>query len=238
MASHTTLGHLVFVLAIIFASLTCTAYAIWVPSVPDSGHLSFLHGKPQQGKSQDRGVANQHPIMEETAPNTIVISPFDPDDDIESSDGRPVVSDVLPKNRAINIFASLTRDFEPIASRLNDESRNVTVLAPRNSAIQALRRKPWESTEEYRQFGPEAYEGQDGQDRAKNNLRRFVEAHLIPVSPWKNGEEVESLGGGKLKWTKEANKIFIQPGNIEVDTVAEKVSNGEVWILNGVINYT
>ena len=29
----------------------------------------------------------------------------------------------------------------------------------------------------------------------------------------------------------------IQPGDIEVNRVATKVSNGEVWILNGIINY-
>lgn len=29
----------------------------------------------------------------------------------------------------------------------------------------------------------------------------------------------------------------IQPGDVEVDSIAEKVTNGEVWMLNGVINY-
>lgn len=28
----------------------------------------------------------------------------------------------------------------------------------------------------------------------------------------------------------------IQPGNVEVSQVAERVSNGEVWILNGVLS--
>lgn len=150
----------------------------------------------------------------------------------------PIVSDVLPKTRGINIFASLTRDFESVASRLNDASKNVTVLAPRNSAIQDLPRKPWESPEDYEQHGQvEAYQGQEGQERAKRNLRRFVEAHLVPTSPWKEGEETETLGGGKVRWIREGDKFFIQPGKIEVDSVAERVSNGEVWILDGVINY-
>lgn len=34
----------------------------------------------------------------------------------------------------------------------------------------------------------------------------------------------------------EADKKQIQPGNVEVQSVADKVSNGEVWILRGVIN--
>jgi hypothetical protein len=31
--------------------------------------------------------------------------------------------------------------------------------------------------------------------------------------------------------------LQIQPGNIEVSSVASKVYNGEVWILKGVRNY-
>lgn len=29
----------------------------------------------------------------------------------------------------------------------------------------------------------------------------------------------------------------VQPGNIEVSRVADKVANGEVWVLKGVMNY-
>ncbi|KAK9589295.1 hypothetical protein V6Z93_006670 [Aspergillus fumigatus] len=137
----------------------------------------------------------------------------------ENGSEKPVVSDVLPKNRAINIFASLTRQFEPIESRLNDSSKNITVLAPRNSAIQSLPRKPWENPEDYEKFGGvSAYEGQE-------------------ASPWREGEEMETLGGEKLKWIKKGDKIYIQPGNVEVDNIAETVINGELWILNSVLNY-
>lgn len=133
-----------------------------------------------------------------------------PNEDLSGHANGPIISDVLPKTKGINIFAQLTRDFDPISSRLNDPSKNMTVLAPRNSAIQALPRKPWENPEDYSKFGEaEAYEGQEGQDRAKQNLQRFVEAHLIPASPWKEGEEVETLGGEKLKWVKEGNKILV-----------------------------
>ncbi|KAJ5622468.1 hypothetical protein N7528_005700 [Penicillium herquei] len=176
---------------------------------------------------------SQQPIMDKLIPG--FVKPQQPP--VPDSDS-PVISDVLPKTKGINIFAQLTRDFDPIASRLNDASKNITVLAPRNSAVQALPRKPWEDPEDYAQFGEaNAYAGEDGQDRAKRNLQRFVEAHIIPASPWKEGEELETLGGEKLKWTKEGDKIFIQPGNVEVDSIAEKVANGEVWVLNSVINY-
>ncbi|KAJ5641436.1 hypothetical protein N7490_005436 [Penicillium lividum] len=176
--------------------------------------------------------------MDKVIPGFIKPQPAGSDTGADADQDSPVISDVLPKTKGINIFAQLTRDFDPIASRLNDFSKNITVLAPRNSAVQALPRKPWEDPEDYVKYGDvNAYGGEGGQDRAKRNLQRFVEAHLIPVSPWKEGEEVETLGGEKIKWIKEGDKIFIQPGNIEVDSIAEKVANGEVWVLNGVINY-
>ncbi|RLM00709.1 hypothetical protein CFD26_107455 [Aspergillus turcosus] len=193
-------------------------------NVPHLRHEQRL----QDNSELKKWLSNQQPIMDK------MFSSSSGGDD----SGKPVVSDVLPKNRAINIFASLTRQFEPIESRLSDSSKNITVLAPRNSAIQSLPRKPWENPEDYEKFGGvSAYEGPEGEDRAKRNLQRFVEAHIIPTSPWREGEEAETLGGEKLKWTKNGDKIYIQPGNVEVDNIAEKVTNGELWVLNGVINY-
>ncbi|KAK2794640.1 hypothetical protein FQN50_009879 [Emmonsiellopsis sp. PD_5] len=150
------------------------------------------------------------------------------------------VSDILSKTREINIFSSLTRDIESISARLNDGSQNTTVLAPLNSAIQSLPRKPWEDPQDYEQFGREqAYAGAEGEGRAQRNLRRFVEAHMVPVTPWGEGEagKVRTVGGGEVRWEKRGGKIFIQPGNVEVQKIAKKVSNGEVWILKGIINY-
>ncbi|EED13401.1 conserved hypothetical protein [Talaromyces stipitatus ATCC 10500] len=149
-----------------------------------------------------------------------------------------IVSDLLVKTPKINVFASLTRDFQPIASRLNDKSQNTTVLAPLNSAINSLPRKPWEDPADYDRFGEaKAYNGEEGQDRAKRNLQRFVEAHLVPVSPWREGEEVETVGGAKVKWVKEGETVFIEPGHVEVESLASEVSNGNVWVLKGVVNY-
>lgn len=196
--------------------------------------------------------------MNNVLPDIVQPQQTAPVEDVNSrGSNSPIISDVLPKTKGINLFAKMTRDFDSIASRLNDGSKNITVLAPRNSAIHDLPQKPWENPEDYENFGEvNAYEGSDGKDRANHNLQRFVEAHLIPASPWRVDEEVETLAGKKLKWTKEGDKMFvslgflseswlawltghlqIQPGNIEVDSVAEKVPNGEVWVLNGVINY-
>jgi hypothetical protein len=178
----------------------------------DIPHLR--HEQRLQDNSQlKQWLQNQQPIM---TPNIAMPPETGAGGDSKhsqgSNNGGPVVSDVLPKNRGINIFASLTRDFESIDSRLIDATKNVTVLAPRNSAIQGLPRKPWENPDDYEQFGEVgAYDGQEGQGRAKRNLKRFVEAHIIPTSPWREGDEVETLGGDKLKWTKDGDKIFVRP---------------------------
>ncbi|KAL8906144.1 MAG: hypothetical protein Q9171_006400 [Xanthocarpia ochracea] len=126
-----------------------------------------------------------------------------------SADASDVIlSDVIGKDRVINIFAGFTRDINAISKRLNDQTQNTTVLAPLNSAIQKLPRKPWEDPEDYNSLGHDAYEGSTGQDRAHKNLQRFVEAHVIPTSPWKEGEKVKSVGGEEVWWeNKDGTRI-------------------------------
>lgn len=201
-----------------------------VVNAPHPRHEALLRDNNNQNLNLQSILQNQDPIMGGLSSSNVQSG------DVPSS--SLVISDILSKTRSIQIFASLTRDVEPISTRLNDPAQNTTVLAPLNSAMQALPRKPWENPEDYEQFGAaEAYQGKEGEDRAKRNIRRFVEAHVVPVSPWKEGEEVQTVGGVKLSWTRDGDKIFIQPGNVEVEQVASQVSNGEVWTLKGVINY-
>ncbi|KAM0700781.1 hypothetical protein Q7P35_012502 [Cladosporium inversicolor] len=163
----------------------------------------------------------------------------------EGQDGPPstsppndvILSDVIGSQRNINVFASFTRDISSVSSRLDSASLNTTVLAPTNSALSALPRKPWEDPEDYAKLGAEAYSGKDGEDRAHRNLRRFTEAHVVFASPWKEGEKAERMGGGELWWESKDGKTLIQPGNVEVERVASKVANGEVWVLKDVLNY-
>ena len=119
------------------------------------------------------------------------------------------ISDVIGKERVISIFAGFTRDIDSISKRLDTNDHNTTVLAPLNSELQKLPRKPWEDPEDYNELGANAYQGQSGEDRAQRNLRKFVEAHVIPVSPWKEGEKVGSIGGGKLWWEEKDGKKMV-----------------------------
>ncbi|EME44263.1 hypothetical protein DOTSEDRAFT_112333, partial [Dothistroma septosporum NZE10] len=148
-----------------------------------------------------------------------------------------ILSDIIGSHRQIQIFAGFTRDISSISSRLDDPSRNTTVLAPTNSAITSLPRKPWEDPQDYYAFGASAYEGEDGEDRAHRNMRRFAEAHVVPRSPWKEGDRVKTLGGSEVWWESKNDKKLIMPGGVEVGSIVGKVGNGEVWVLNGVVNY-
>lgn len=114
--------------------------------------------------------------------------------------GEIILTDVLGRDRSINVFAGFTRDISDVDQRLGDSHMNTTVLAPLNSAIMALPRKPWEDPQDYAKLGAEAYEGTEGEDRAHRNLRRFVEAHVVPMSPWAEKERVATMAGGEVWW--------------------------------------
>jgi hypothetical protein len=163
----------------------------------------------------------QRPIMNDLGP-AIPSNPQDPFTTAPEGGDNVILCDVLGRDRSINIFAGFTRDIDTIDKRLSDESLNTTVLAPLNSAIVALPRKPWENREEYSKFGADAYEGQPGEDRAHANLRRFVEEHVVPESPWEEGVKIATLaGGGEVWWeTKDGKKIVSAFMQIESITVS------------------
>lgn len=158
--------------------------------------------------------------------------------DLSTGNGNgQTISDVLPRNQQISIFTSFTRDISSISTGFESTIQKFTVLAPEDSEIKNLPRKPWENPGDYSAFGEGAYEGQSGVDRAQDNLKKFVEAHVVPSSPWREGEKVKTLGGREVWWEKKDGKKLIQPQSLEVLSVADKVSNGEVWVLKGVLNY-
>ena len=132
----------------------------------------------------------------------------DPSSSTPSGGDTVILCDVLGRDRSINIFAGFTRDIDSTNERLSDGLQNTTVLAPLNSAITGLPRKPWESNEDYNKLGANAYEGKNGEDRAHVNLRRFVEEHVVPESPWEEGIKLKTLGGTEVWWEmKDGKKI-------------------------------
>ncbi|KAF3905583.1 hypothetical protein AA313_de0208277 [Arthrobotrys entomopaga] len=152
------------------------------------------------------------------------------------SKDAPIVSDALSVQRDVSIFSDIVRGSSAVVQRLEDFSLNTTVLAPLNSAMKALPRKPWEDPDPENNFQG-AFAGLDGEKRAAANLERFVKAHMIPVSPFKENEKVQTLEGYTIWWSTENGVVKIFPGGIEVKEVKNSVPNGQIWTLTGVINY-
>lgn len=156
----------------------------------------------------------QRPILDSPGP---AMPPSDqtpsgnpPTDPPAGGPGTVILSDVMGRDRSINIFAGLVRDVETVSRRLDDQSQNSTVLAPLNSAMEKLPRKPWEDPEEYDKLGADAYEGDDGWQRAQKNIRKFVEAHVVPQNPWAEGEKVKVLGAeGEVWWEEKDGKKVV-----------------------------
>ncbi|KAF3938510.1 hypothetical protein ABW19_dt0206525 [Dactylella cylindrospora] len=154
------------------------------------------------------------------------------------SGGPPIVSDALSVQRDVSIFAEFVRGSAPILKRLEDAGLNTTVLAPLNSAVKALPRKPWEDPDADGNAVHGAFAGLDGEKRAAENLERFVKAHMIPISPFSENEKIETLGGREIWWSTENGVTKIYPDGIVVKEVKNSVPNGQIWTLEGVINYS
>ncbi|KAI0198383.1 hypothetical protein F4808DRAFT_436191 [Astrocystis sublimbata] len=183
--------------------------------------------------------------IQDTDVQSPLLSPAMPPTEEPSQQQPPVqdgvlISDVMGRDRSFNMFAGFARDVESIARRLDDKSQNSTVLAPLNSAVDKLPGKPWEDPKDYSALGATAYDGDDGQDRAKRNIRRFVEAHVVPASPWREGAKARSLldGDREIWWEKKDGVMKLQPDDVEIQSVASRVANGEVWIIKSTRNYS
>lgn len=146
------------------------------------------------------------------------------------------LSDTLSSNRALTSFSSLARQHESLEKRLASASDKTTVLAPLNSAVEALPRKAWEDEAQLQSLGADAYEGDEGRARADGNLRRFVERHLVAQSPWPADTKAKTLAGKEVWWEERDGKRVVMPDGVEVDKVAIETGNGQ--LVSGVVILT
>ena len=214
-------------LASVFSSISLAA-AISPLDLVRGSPPSLSHAQPLR-PAQHQNPMNPGPVQGGAEPE-------EPNGSGEAGDNTLSISDILPQTRKINIFASLTRDISGVTGRLDSTKPedNTTLLVPLNSAMQALPRKPWEDRP-----GDESVSAQFNEDKAAQNLQRFVEEHVVPVSPWKEGKEnkIKTMGGQELWWEEEDGSKVIKPGNLVVDGVVGRVGNGEIWAVQGVVNY-
>jgi hypothetical protein len=153
--------------------------------------------------------------------------------------GSPLLGDILPLDKQISIFSGFTRSVQSISELLMTRESNTTVLAPSNAAVSRLPRKPWEDPSDDSASGgviSELYQGIQGEDRASRNLRRFVEAHCVGVSPWEEGTRIKTVEGTEVWWEIRDGRKRVMPGDILVLQVKEGCENGQVWVLDGVVS--
>ena len=126
------------------------------------------------------------------APSQKHLQAMAPPDKVKTTNQPAVpLSDILGTHRSLTTFTGLANRNSPIASLLSSPDGTTTVLAPSNSAVEGLPRKPWEGGQDT--VG--TYEGEAGRKRADENLLRFVRAHLVESWPWKEGGEEGYEGG-------------------------------------------
>lgn len=159
-------------------------------------------------------LVSAHPVhaqllVQELDPADIMGPPITSTLSAQAAD-NVLISDVLNRDRSINIFSGFTRDLDTEDFALDSNKDNFTVLAPTNDAIKALPQKPWEDPADYSNdaFGANAYMGDEGRKRANKNLKRFVESHIVMQSPWRPGQKAKTANGNEM-WLEEKDGKWI-----------------------------
>jgi len=198
--------------------LTCAILSSYLASA--AGAQAFPFTLPHEKRLRLEELAQlpaQVPIM--NSPATSLPNQGGDASDFKPS-GNTIISDVLGRAKSINIFAGFTRDVDTVSDRLGNRSQNTTVLAPLNAEISKLPRKPWEDPEDYATFGSNAYDGTAGETRAHKNLRRFVESHVVPQSPWQEGSKATAMGGNEVWFESKDGKKFVSTTTVSgVDNI-------------------
>lgn len=150
---------------------------------------------------------------------------------VETTQGVPLLGDIFGSLRQCTIIGDYVRSAQTVSDRMVDSQRQTLILAPINSAIVSLPRKPW-------QDGPE--NAQDprvdvmrNDDRASKNIEAFVDRHVIPMFPVEAGTTARNLAGQTLLFEIKDGDKYIDGKHKVLD---EKLaSNGAIWVISGVI---
>ena len=154
--------------------------------------------------------------------------------DTPSPSGEPLISDILGIDKSITILTEYSLGLAEIAERLQDSSKYTIVLAPSNTAIMAMERKPWQDADPASKAPLLTAEDKD--TRASDNIARFIKSHIVALdsASWKADVKKHNLLGQPLWYATNDNQRSIQPENIEVRNI-RKAKNGEIWTINHIL---
>ncbi|KAK9379673.1 uncharacterized protein V2V93DRAFT_373315 [Kockiozyma suomiensis] len=162
-----------------------------------------------------------------------------PEEDVhaEGHGVQLLMTDAMGVNRDISIFAGLTRQVENLMYRLQDPSLDTLVLAPTNTVMQNLPRKPWEDAPEAEPMSPNA--GPHGEERrALQNIERFVLSHVVFGYGFHQPKQKSKCGTGASDlWYEKSGANVVVHSDSKVANVVkmERVGNGQVWSVDSAL---
>ena len=137
-----------------------------------------------------------------------------------STSSSPSLTDLLTRSKS-SIFYGYIRESTSISTRLANPLGETTILAPLNSAILSLARKPHQGPPEPAEGHVVGYSGsrEDEQDRA-DYLENWIKRHMIEGKVELDEEkEYETLHQGeKVSFVKGSGEVKykVMPGDVEV----------------------
>ncbi|KAF9011440.1 hypothetical protein BDQ17DRAFT_1223053, partial [Cyathus striatus] len=152
----------------------------------------------------------------------------------------PTLADILTITPSTSIFFSYAREL-PLSAMFADSSARVTLLVPTNKAVMALPQKPQQSPPEKSGGGEIEISEGEFEARSKENVRRWIGAHIIPESPIElAGKTYDTLLEGKsITFTpiskhdgkgEEWTRVTLENGVKIIDK--KKASNGIMYIID------
>ncbi|TBU29778.1 hypothetical protein BD309DRAFT_654693 [Dichomitus squalens] len=155
--------------------------------------------------------------------------------------GKPSLADLLTIEPSASIFYSYARELE-LSQLLSNPNAQNTLLVPTNKAVIALPRKPHEDPKPL-DDGVILSEA-EFDTISKQNVERWVSAHIIPQSPislTSDGEFETLLSGRNVTFTVvdgDSNapewRRALLDGSVHLTDMKE-ASNGVMYILDGTV---
>ncbi|KKA28699.1 hypothetical protein TD95_003788 [Thielaviopsis punctulata] len=146
-----------------------------------------------------------------------------------------LLSDVIGSFKNVSLFANLIREFPDIEQRISDPNLKTTLLAPHNTAIESMNLKTWERQEDYDSHGLNAYSGEEGRTRAKENNRKFLLSHIVTEFPWTHRTQTVTLGGQEICWVDFGEAKMILPQKVYITSTLKRVRNGDLLLISAAL---
>lgn len=204
------------------------------PSHDENGEPLFHIQNPD---THQQDVLKEYDVSPPHVPGSGEVKEEDIATDDGPKKGKALLRTELQVNPDVSIFAGYARDYESMESRFNSKRAFTVVMAPSDSAMAMLHKKPWEFPEEIDSSIPEP----EKERIMRKNILWFLLSHLH------FGEIEESaIIGGKHRFSLrtetdvgllvDANDdhliIRTEAGDAIKVTEAIPVENGVIWILD------